>query len=269
MSDEIASVVKQLSEASNNTELTESLQLAQELQNSLDTSQTKPGDKQAQLVQDLNSSLLTLQLVALESVEQSDLVVSKESLHKVLDVAESFASKLDTLLSCSVQQVNEYYDVANEAKVEESEPDTKTQVRNTEETIETVTSQISPDQTNGEVINNGADGVPATEEQTSGLKEEDMNTATASRSEIIETLLIESAKTIMIPVVGDVLNEDVPTTPDVLAVEADKGPLEALIKDTTEEIQTLQIKEDVDLHIDSGKLMLILNVAQTIMKIIN
>ncbi|CAH1647411.1 unnamed protein product [Spodoptera littoralis] len=245
LSDEIASVVKKLSETSNNTELSKSLQLAQELQNSLDTSQIKPGNNQAQLVQDLNSSLLTLQLVALESVEQPDPIVSKEAIHKILDVAESFASQLDAFLSSSMHQ----------------DDDANAQALNKYETTETVTSQILLNQSNTDAntfINNSTDNVPASVEQTSDIHDVEINTATASCSEILETLLIESAKTIMIPVVGDVLNEDLPTTlkllvSDMSAVhpEVDNDPLEGSMKGSPEEMQMLQIKEDTHLIINS------------------
>ncbi|KAF9412526.1 hypothetical protein HW555_008995 [Spodoptera exigua] len=249
LSDEIKNIVKKLSESSNNLELSQSLILAKELFNNLNTSQATAGDHQAQLIQDLNSSLLTLQLVALESVEQPDPIASKEALYKILDVAESLATKLDPLLSSTHQDTG----LKNETKLQECEPD-KTQVLNKEENAEPDTSQTSLQQTNVDTktyINKDTDNPRGSAEQSS-----EIDTTSTARGEILESLLIESAKTVMIPVVGNVLSEDLPSvlellTPDVSVVNSESSdiPLGGFIEVFSGETQTMEIKEDTMLNI--------------------
>ncbi|CAH0703182.1 unnamed protein product [Spodoptera exigua] len=264
LSDEITNIVKKLSESSNNLELSQSLILAKELFNNLNTSQATPGDHQAQLIQDLNSSLLTLQLVALESVEQPDPIASKEALYKILDVAESLATKLDPLLSSTHQDTG----IENETKLQECELD-KTEVLNKEENAEPDTSQISLQQTNVDTktyINKDTDNPRGSAEHSS-----EIDTTSTARGEILETLLIESAKTVMIPVVGNVLSEDLPSvlellTPDVSVVNPESGdiPLGGFIEVSSEETQAMEIKEDTMLNIKTGKTALIQHINEFI-----
>lgn len=47
----------------------------------------------------------------------------------------------------------------------------------------------------------------------------DLECGNETRSYVLESLLMETAKTIIIPVVGDVLNEDIPATPQPINIE--------------------------------------------------
>lgn len=222
-----------MSTASKNTEVAQTIALARQLRNSLvlqETLQenTRISKDQVSLVQDLNSTLLALQLVALEGVEQSDPVISKKALLNILDIAESFASKLNSaILEHSVLLLNnKSIEDSNDVKAGETTTENDTMHRLIDQSsiddygkmadgkisdfFENVESTgfLSKEEVDN-IVEPSEDAIMSQitmNDQT--IKNTERVSETAVRSDIIESLLMETAKTIIIPIVGDVLKEE-------------------------------------------------------------
>lgn len=208
-------------------------------------------DEQVPLVQDLNSSLLALQLVALEGIEQPDPVIGKETLLNVLDIAESFASKLDVVMSQRSElllddsfneelngtdtkeiipeidaKILDEVNQKNENELENKDVQKDAEIPGLAESGETtvlISREEELDDNNIEVSaecikpgdNVTTAAVPAEvlkSVEAPSEKQINQEISSTARNDVIESLLMDTAKTIMIPVVGDVLKEELPTT---------------------------------------------------------